>query len=156
MDRVSMCNTVGNDFHTSNIEGGEYSYVKAAGGKERLEKALVHPLGKHYKLDIRFEDEKTGVVILIETKQEFVKEDEAQLEEYLEEERALHHGKKIICMLANTNDDKIKVWKSTINDKHLISDEKVLEPMSHYIELFEEERQNDRVLVLQNTYALNR
>ena len=29
MDRTSMINTVGIKYHTSNIEGGEYSYVQA-------------------------------------------------------------------------------------------------------------------------------
>ena len=51
MDRVSMCNTIGNEFKTSNIEGGEYSYVQAAGSKEKLVRALGYE-PKHFKLDI--------------------------------------------------------------------------------------------------------
>ena len=31
MKRTEMINVVGNDFNTTNIEGGEYSYVKEAG-----------------------------------------------------------------------------------------------------------------------------
>ena len=81
MDRVSMTNTIGNEWHTANIEGGEYSYVAAAGSKEKLEALLGHPY-KHFKLDIRFQ--KGDVAVLVETKQNFVKDDEAQLEEYLE------------------------------------------------------------------------
>ena len=40
MDRVSMCNRIGNEYKTSNIEGGEYSYVQAAGSKEKLVQAI--------------------------------------------------------------------------------------------------------------------
>ena len=55
------------------------------------------------------------VVVLVETKQNFAKVDEEQIAEYLAEERVLHYGKKIIAILANTNDDKIKVWKSSVD-----------------------------------------
>ncbi|MBR0540730.1 MAG: N-6 DNA methylase [Clostridia bacterium] len=153
MDRVSMVNRVGIKYLTTNIEGGEYSYVQEAGSKEKLIQALgFEP--KHFKLDIRFEN--NDVVVLIEAKQNFVDSDESQLSEYLAEERALHHGKKIICILANTNNDKIRVWKSIMDDHHLLSDETVLDTMEHYESLFSESnRQNDREQVLKNTYALN-
>jgi len=154
MDRVSMVNRIGVDFLTSNIEGGEYSYVLEAGSKESLINALGYE-PKHYKLDIRFETQ--DVVILVETKQKFTAKDEKQLKEYLDEERALHTGKKIICILANTKDDKIRVWQSIMDDKHLLKDEKVLNSMAYYVQLFDEEhnKQNDRERVLKNTYALN-
>ena len=53
MDRTAMINTVGIGFHTSNIEGGEYSYVKEAGSREELERKLARTVD-HFKLDIRF------------------------------------------------------------------------------------------------------
>lgn len=152
MDRVSMCNRIGNEYKTSNIEGGEYSYVQAAGSKERLIQALGYE-PEHFKLDIRFEH--NGVVVLVETKQNFTDADEAQLREYLLEEKALHYSKKTICILANTNNDKIKVWKSVMDDNHLLRDETVLDTMAHYESLFEINRQNNREAVLKNTYALN-
>ena len=152
VDRVSMVNRVGKEYMTSNIEGGEYSYVKEAGSKEKLVKALGRE-PEHFKLDLRFEDD--DVVILIETKQEFKKKDEEQLEEYLFEERVLHYGKKIIGILANTNNDKIKVWKSAIDEEHLLEDETALDSMEHYKSLFQLNRQNDREKVLKNTYKLN-
>ena len=152
MDRVSMCNRIGNEYKTSNIEGGEYSYVQAAGSKEKLVQAIGYE-PEHFKLDIRFEH--NGVVVLVETKQNFTDADEAQLREYLLEERAVHYGKKIICILANTNNDKIKVWKSIMDDDHLLKDETVLDTMEHYESLFEINRQNNREAVLKNTYALN-
>ncbi len=152
MDRTAIINTVGIDYHTPNIEDGEYSYVQEAGSKESLIRALGRT-PEHFKLDIRFERE--DVVVLVETKQIFIEKDELQLAEYLQEERALHYGKKIIAILANTKNDKIKVWKSVIDDKHLLEDETVMDTMEHYASLFDANKQNDREKVLKNTYALN-
>ena len=152
MDRVSMVNRIGQQFMTSNIEGGEYSYVQAAGSKDKLIQLLGYE-PKHFKLDIRFEN--NGVVVLVETKQNYVKADEKQLREYLEEEKSLHPNSKIICILANTNDDKIRAWKSVVDDEHLLFEETVLDTMAHYEKLFEASRQNDREAVLKNTYKLN-
>ena len=83
MNRVAMVNRVGEKYLTSNIEGGEYSYVQEAGSKEKLVKALGYE-PTHFKLDIRFE--RNDIVILIETKQKFTKNDEKQLKDYAEEE----------------------------------------------------------------------
>lgn len=152
MLRHDMIDTVGKEFLTSNIEAGEYSYAKAAGGVAQLEAKVGHPVS-HFKLDIRFEMD--DVVVLIETKQKFVPADENQLREYLEEERAIHPGKKAICILANTNDDTIKVWKSFVDDEHVLKDESMLDRMAHYARLFRINKSNDRETVLKNTYALN-
>lgn len=152
MIRHDMIERVGASYVTANIEGGEYSYVQEAGSKEALEKALGKNF-KHFKLDIRFEDD--DYVVLIETKQKFVKNDEKQLTEYLQEERVLHYGKKIIAILANTTDDKVKVWKSSIDDEHFLDDETALDTMEHYKSLFALNKQNDREKVLKNTYTLN-
>ena len=152
MNRVKITNIIGNEWHTPNIEGGEYSYVAAAGSKEKLESLLGHPY-KHFKLDIRFQ--KDDVVVLVETKQNFVKADEAQLEEYLEEERIVNKTKKIICILANTKNDKIKVWQSIMDDDHFLNNETVLDEMEHYVHLFDISKSNDRERVLKNTYKLN-
>lgn len=152
MTRHDMIERIGRQYLTANIEGGEYSYVQEAGSKSVLEKAVGHPI-THFKLDIRFE--KGDIVILVETKQIFKKSDEAQLAEYLEEERALRKNKKIICILANTNNDKIKVWKSFVEDKFVLTDESVLDTMEHYEKLFDVSKQNDREKVLKNTYDLN-
>ena len=151
MDRTTIINTIGIEFHTPNIEAGEYSYVQAAGSKENLIKALGK-IPEHFKLDIRFESE--NVVLLIETKQSFTKKDEEQLAEYLAEERAVHYSKKIIAMLANTNNNKIKVWKSFVDDAHVLHDETVLDRMEHYVNLFSMSKQNNREAVLKNTFDL--
>ena len=152
MNRVSMVNCVGVQYVTSNIEGGEYSYVKAAGNKTKLVRLLGYE-PEHFKIDIRFEN--NDIVVLIETKQSFVDSDEDQLREYLNEELAVNSSKKVICILANTADDKIRVWKSSIDDEHLLKDETVMDTMAHYESLFVINRQNDREAVLRNTYKLN-
>ena len=152
VNRHEMIDRIGKEYLTTNIEAGEYSYVQEAGSKEKLEKAVGHAV-KHFKLDIRFE--KNSVAVLIETKQSFTKADEKQLAEYVEEERALHKGIKIIAILANTNNDKIKVWRYSVDDSHLLKEETVLDAMEHYVKLFDTSRQNDKERVMKNTYDLN-
>lgn len=152
MQRYEIIKIIGENFHTENIENGEYSYVVEAGSKAKLEQCLGRTV-RHFKLDIRFEDE--DFVVLVETKQNFVDADIEQLKEYLDEERVLHSDKKIICILANTKNNKIKVWKSFIDDSHFLPDETVLDSMEHYKSLFYLNKQNDRERVLKNTYALN-
>lgn len=147
-----MIDRIGKEYLTANIEAGEYSYVQEANSKEKLEKAVGHAV-KHFKLDIRFEN--NSVAVLIETKQSFTKADEKQLAEYVEEERALHKGIKIIAILANTNNDKIKVWRYSVDDAHLLKEETVLDAMEHYVKLFDTSRQNDKERVMKNTYDLN-
>lgn len=152
MNRHDMIERIGVDYLTTNIEAGEYSYVKEAGSKAALEKAVGHPVN-HFELDIRFEND--DIVVLVETKQNFKDSDAKQLKEYLECERALHKGKKCIGILANTNNDKIRVYKSFIDVEHILHDETVLDRMVHYSKLFSLNKQNDREKVLKNTYNLN-
>ena len=152
MNRHDMIERLGKDYLTANIEKGEYSYIQEAGSRDRLEKAVGHTVN-HVFLDIRFECD--SVAVLIETKQVFTKSDEKQLAEYVEEERALHKGIKIIAILANTNNDKIKVWRYSVDDSHLLKEETVLDTMEHYVKLFDTTRQNDKERVMKNTYDLN-
>lgn len=152
MDRTAIINKIGIEYHTPNIEGGEYSYVAKAGSKQALIEALGR-VPKHFKLDIRFELD--DLVILVETKQRFAKKDELQLQEYLDSEKAINFSKKIICILANTNNDQIKVWKQTIDDAGWLRKETALNSMQYYKELFVENKQNNRERVLKNTYDLN-
>lgn len=152
MTRHDMIERIGNAYMTSNIEGGEYSYIQEAGSRANLENALGRSIS-HFKLDIRFEKDDT--VVLVETKQLFKKSDEDQLNEYLQQERVLHYEKKIIAILANTNNNDIKVWKSAVDDEHVLSNETVLDKMEHYVSLFDTSKQNDREKVLKNTYDLN-
>lgn len=157
MNCHKIVETVGAEYHQSNIEGGEWSYAKDAGGLTTLAKKLGGERPEHYKLDIRFidEDDTGKYAILIETKQSCKDSDAAQLAAYVEEEYALHRGTKLIAILANINDDKIKVWKSEVDDEHFLPSETVLDTMEHYKKLFSVDRQNDREKVMRNTYALN-
>lgn len=152
MTRHEIIERINSKYHTSNIEDGEYSYIKEAGSKAKLKKALGRDFD-HYKVDIRFE--KDNVVVLVETKQNFVESDTKQLCEYVDEEKALHPNKKIIAILANTNNDDIRVWKNTIDDSHILESETVLDSIEHYVKLFDVSLVNDRETVLKNTLALN-
>lgn len=157
MNRQKIVETIGVDYMTANIEEDEYSYAKVAGSKAKLEELIGHEV-EHFKLDRRFEHSTdTGdYVVLVETKQNYNADDIEQLKAYLELERALNKGKKVICILANTTaNDDIMVWKSEINDDHFLEYETILEPMEHYESLFAADRQNDREKVMKNTYALN-
>lgn len=82
-------------------------------------------------MDRRFVDkDDTGTyTVIVETKQEFVDSDSEQLAAYLGEEYALHRVTKVIAILANTNNDKIRVWKSEVDDEHLLPEETVLDCM---------------------------
>jgi len=156
MTRQELTNRIGTVYHTANIEEDEWSYAKDAGNKASLEAKVGHPV-EHFKLDRRFvyQDSTGTYIVLVETKQDFEDSDANQLKAYLEEERALHKGEKIVCILANTNNDKIKVWKSDIDEEHYLKDETVIDNMMHYVRLFASDRQNDRETVMRNTYALN-
>ena len=148
MDRTKIINTIGIEYHSSNIEAGEFSYVAAAGSIKKLEK-LLGKKPQHYKLDIRFHSE--NISILIETKQKFTKDDEAQLSEYVEEERALYPNNKIIAILANTtSNDDIMVWKDEISDDCILKDEIVLENMAHYIKIFKIAKNNIDIILKDN------
>ena len=116
MTRQELTNRIGTAYHTANIEEDEWSYAKDAGNKASLESKVGHPV-EHFKLDRRFvcQDSTGTYVVLVETKQDFEDTDALQLKVYLEEERALHKGEKVVCMLANTANDRIKVWKSEID-----------------------------------------
>ena len=145
MNRHEMIDRVGKKFLATNLETGEYSYVLDAGSKAELERIVGRELA-HYKLDIRFQD--GDYVVLVDTKQNFVDSDEEQLKEYLDEEKALHPGEKIICMLANTSNDMVRVWKNEIVDEHLLSGENIMDSMEHYKGLFELNRENNLENVL--------
>lgn len=154
MSRITIVDTVGKDFVTSNIEDGEFSYVKQAGGKEKLARLLGRtPI--HYKLDIRFFDEESNTAVLIETKQRYDDGDVAQLREYVDEEKALFPNNKIIAILANTTNEELRVWKNNVDDESEMPGETAIDTMSYYVSLFEASRQNNREQVLRNTYALN-
>lgn len=146
MDRISMIKTVGLDFLTSNIENGEFSYAQV----------LNRSLSGHYKLDIRFYDEANKLAVLIETKVKFKEADEAQLFAYVKLETEYAQAKNIVAILANTTNDKIKVWKiEEGKDAELLPDKK-LKTIGEYAEYFKPQNINDKSAVLENTSTLNK
>ncbi|MEB2807157.1 N-6 DNA methylase [Campylobacter upsaliensis] len=151
MERIDIIERIGKKYLISNTEKGEFSYAHD-NKKAKLKKELGEEFNNFY-VDMRFC--KDDVVILVETKAKFTQKDEKQLKAYLEAEKALRHSQKIIAILANTDDNKIKVWKNHINDECLLKNEVVLDTMEHYMSLFEINKQNDREKVLKNTYDLN-
>ena len=141
-----MIRTVGLEFLTSNIENGEFSYAQV----------INRSLSGHFKLDIRLCDEVNKLAVLIETKVKFKETDEAQLFDYVKLEQEYAQAKNIIAILANTSNDKIKVWKiAEGKDAELLLDKK-LKTIEEYAEYFRPQNINDKSAVLENTAELNR
>ncbi len=149
MTRFEMINTVGSQYNTENIENGEFSYAVALGGVANL----ANPT--HYKLDVRFFDETTKTAVLIETKPRFRETDEPQLFAYVSNEQKPNPSANIIAMLANTANNKIKVWKIVGDKVELLSD-RVMKTMPEYIRYFIKRNKNDKTTVLENTSQLNK
>ncbi len=146
MDRIKMIHTVGLDFLTSNIENGEFSYSQV----------LNRSLTGHFKLDIRFFDTDSKTAVLIETKPRYVEKDKEQLFDYVKLEIEYNAANNIVAILANTQNDKILVWKLCKDaEPELLSDKK-LKSMEEYINYFRPQNINDKSAVLENTAELNR
>lgn len=144
MERIDIINCVGREFLTQNIENGEFSYKQV----------LDDEVTGHFKLDLRFYDEKNKVAVLIETKKKFVKKDKEQLFAYVALEQKLSPQTKIIAILANTSNNNIKVWKVGEYEEEL--DDTKLKSMAEYVEYFKLHNINDKTVVLENTAHLNR
>lgn len=138
MNRIKIIEIIGKEFHKSNIENGEWSY----------QKALDKKIKGHKFLDLRFV--KNNVSVLVETKQNFVKKDESQLFRYVDLEKELTRN-SIVAILANTKNDRIKVWKNDI----LQELDTKLKMMEEYIESFSVKKSNNKEQVMQATYNLN-
>lgn len=158
MDRVNIIKSIGEQYWVYNdTEKSEWSYIQDAGSRKQLDQIVGKEL-EHVRLDIRF---KLGdVVVLVETKYDFNKGNELdkhkqQLSDYVTAEKALHPTHKIIAILANTKNDKIMVWRNSVDDVGFLPDETVIDTMEHYVKIFTFQKQNDRERVLKNTYALN-
>ena len=156
MDRVEIINAVGQKYHTSNIENGEFSYPKAFKEKGLAFNPISKKSGKGswQYLDIRFELD--GVSLLIETKNNADKwpTAEEQIAAYVEYEKKLS-GNKVIAMIANTDDDRIVVWKSEVEDDRRLRKEEAIRTMPEYVEMFDAKHTNNKEEVMRNTYQLN-
>ena len=146
MDRIKMIYTVGLDFLTSNIENGEFSYAQV----------LNRSLTGHYKLDIRIFDKESKTAVLIETKPKFKESDKEQLFAYVALEREYNVANNIVAILANTQNDKIQVWKISKDTEPELLNDKKLKTIAEYVEYFKPQNINDKSAVLENTAELNR
>lgn len=146
MERLDIIQLIGREFLTSNIENGEFSYSQV----------LDRKLSGHYKLDLRFFDEKNKLAVLVETKVKFKKKDEQQLFDYIVLEQEYNISDNIIAILANTSNNKIKVWQSASNKELELLDDKKIKKISEYANYFKPKNINDKSTVLENTSKLNR
>ena len=152
MIRADMISTVGREYLTTNIENDEFSYPKAFKKKHLEFIPISNNQGRKFeKLDLRFV--KDNVTVLIETKVNFTKSDEEQLSAYVEYEKSLNNN-KVIAILANTSDDRIKVWRGVVSEADYLSKETALRSIDEYIDFYTS-KVNNKEKVMQNTYKLN-
>ena len=155
MLRIDMINIIGKEFLTSNIENDEFSYPKEFKklGKDFIPIKSIKDNRKYEKIDIRFV--KGNVSVLIETKVDFEKDKtaEEQLSAYIKYEKALT-GNKVVAILANTSNDKIKVYRGIVSDSTLMPNETVLKDIDEYVGFYTA-KVNNKEEVMKNTYELN-
>lgn len=159
MKRIEIIDRIGDRYHVSNTENGEFSYVQAlkSVGKNIQDYKKSSSEKQHKFLDIRFENDR--LVILVECKNRFSKWDrtkiQAQLQDYVRYEKA-YSSKKIVAILAETDGDEVWVWygQSVIIDDEHMSDEKVLRTFSEYEDLCFG-KVNDKIKVVDSIKTLN-
>lgn len=152
MIRADMISIVGREYLTANMENDEFSYPKAFKEKHLEFIPISNNQGRKFeKLDLRFV--KDNVSVLIETKVNFTKSDEDQLSAYVEYEKSLNNN-KVIAILANTSDDRIKVWRGVVSEADWLSKETALRSIDEYVDFYTS-KVNNKEKVMQNTYKLN-
>lgn len=155
MIRNEIINTIGRQYLTTNIENDEYSYQKAFTSAHK-DFASVK-IGSFKDLDIRFVDKQARVAVLVETKQNFdnaYEKAQKQLDAYMTYEKALT-GYAVIGILANTNDDRIRVWRDHVDKETFLSDQTELTSFADYRNIVAPSRVNNKEQVIKNTYKLN-
>lgn len=152
-NRVDIIATVGRAQLRSNMENDEWSYNELL---KKIDKNLVTANGKvHKKLDLRFADDRVSV--LIETKQNYdtcLESAMRQLQCYVEFEKVLARHSRIIAILANTNDNRIMVWRGDVCEGNFLKGETCLREFSGYKEVFFG-KENNKDKVIRSTYELN-
>ena len=155
MIRNEIINTIGRQYLTTNIENDEFSYQKAFTAAHKDFAAVKI---KSFKdLDIRFVDKQARVAVLVETKQNFdvsYDRNKEQLDAYMAYERALT-GFAIIGILANTNDDRIRVWRDCVSDETFLKGQIAMTSFADYRNIVAPLRINNKEEVIKNTYRLN-
>lgn len=155
MIRNEIINTIGRQYLTTNIENDEFSYQKAFTSAHK-DFASVK-IGSFKDLDIRFVDKQARVAVLVETKQNFdtvYEKAKQQLDAYMAYERALT-GYAVIGILANTNDDRIRVWHGAVREDTFLKEQTALTSFSDYRNIVAPARINNKEQVIKSTYKLN-
>ena len=127
-NRVDIIASVGRTQLQSNIENDEWSYNELL-KKKKIDRKLVTVNGTvHKNLDLRFVDDRVSV--LIETKQNYdtcLEAAKQQLQCYVEFEKVLTRHNRIIAILANTNDNRIMVWRGDVCEENFLKEETELQ-----------------------------
>lgn len=155
MDRITMIQTVGQQYLTSNIENNEFSYQQAFTASHKNFASVK--IGTYKDLDIRFVDNASRVAVLIETKPNFdkaLKKAKEQLNAYMMYEKELT-GYKLIGIIANTTDNRIRVWRDCVSDETFLSDQQTLTSFNDYRNIVSPARVNNKEQVIKSTYRLN-
>ncbi|MBP6714371.1 MAG: N-6 DNA methylase [Aliarcobacter sp.] len=160
MDRIDIINEVGKEYVVSNIEAGEFSYLKGLReiGKN-LSNYLIPEARREYRdIDIRFVH--NGVTVLVETKYKFVeselKANMEQLQQYVIYETELT-GNEVVAILASICSDEIYVWNDGTNKILEINRDKMertIKPFDEYYDMYFGTKNNKEAIV-KNTYELN-
>lgn len=155
MIRTEIINTIGRQFLSTNIENDEFSYPKAFTAAHKDFAAVK--TGSFQNLDIRFIDKQARVAVLVETKQNFdtvYEKAKQQLNAYMAYERALT-GYAVIGILANTNDDRIRVWRDEVSDETFLKEQIAMTSFADYRNIVAPLHINNKEEVIKNTYRLN-
>lgn len=153
---------IGKEYLVENTENGEFSYQKALNENfpNRFDTIKIKStFSKNFykNIDLRFTDNQSKVTVLVETKQNFdtdLNKALEQLNAYVQYEKQLTRN-SIIAILANTNDDRIKVYNGNTTDDNFYNGEIKLKSFIEYIELIKPSKLNNREEVMKNTYELN-
>ncbi|WP_029513265.1 HsdM family class I SAM-dependent methyltransferase [Mycoplasmopsis primatum] len=154
--REKIIKIIGEEYLTSNIENGEFSYKKLKIDINNVVEKIKEKFGKynsHWFVDIRFVDENSNVTVLFETKKNHLgmtNDDAEQIYNYYLLEKEFSDN-DVISIFYNFRDQTIKIWKN----EELLDNEKQLNNMQYYIDLFREKRKNDKNKVLDTTNKLN-
>lgn len=159
--RYKIIEKIGAKYHVKNIESDEFSYIKALKkiGKTIDDSLIKSKKGiKHKNLDLRFVS--NNISILVETKDNFDKWDKNditnQIQAYVNYEKVLTNN-KIIAILANTDDERIKVWWGSdlkIVESHQLKNQYSLKTFEEYADLYIGKK-NNKEQVVKSTYSLN-
>lgn len=159
MERVDIIQAIGREYLVSNIEAGEFRYPKAFEAAH-LNFESIQIKGRdnrvYENLDIRFVDEERKVAVLVETKKNFDadKDAEPQLAAYMYYEQKLT-GFAVIGILANTIDDRIRVWKNEVNESNQLHDHYKIKTFREYANILRPKTTNNKEKVIKSTYELN-